>query len=270
MLMQIVYQRRLDVIGYIASQDYGHKQGWSVEKSNRYGEMVVRTAFMSPDRIDSGKWAKSNVWIKSINQFAGYFVNQYRNCEADLTIAYKQYGLTNPQFYLKASSAILFDWFATFASAEFINQAMGTRDLWSDDDDTFNEALWEIAVGSWSKGLASSLPFAGKAINAGIIDPLLGNNFYNSSWLSSPLLSNLAVTAKAMTKLVSPNKELRGSDIKGILVTLSVLTGSPIFGFGGRQAGYVYDLTKGNVQPTSITDLSLGLVTGMKSEDSKK
>lgn len=270
MIMQIVYQRRLDVIGYIAAQDYGHKQDWSVEKSNRYGEMVVRTAFMSPDRIDSGKWAKSNVWIKSINQFAGYFVNQYRNCEADLVVAYKQYGLTNFQFYLKASSAIIFDWFATFASAELVNQAMGTRDLWSDDDDTFNSALWEIFAGSWSKGLASSMPFVGKIVNTGIIDPLLGNNFYNSSWLSTPLLSNLAVTAKAITKLVSPNKELRGSDIKGILVTLSVLTRSPVFGFAGRQAGYVYDLYKGNIKPTSFIDLSLGLTTGMKSEDSKK
>lgn len=269
MLMQIVYQRRLDVLGYIASQDYGHKQGWSVEKSNRYGEMVVRTVFMSPDRIDSGKWAKSNMWIKSLNQFAGYFVNQYRNCEADLVIAYKQNGLNNLEFYLKASSAILFDIFMTYASAEVINQAMGTRNLWSDDDDTFNSALWEIAVGSWSKGLANSLPFLGKITNSAIIDPLLGNNFYNSSWLSTPLLSNLAVTGKAITKIVSPNKELRGSDIKGILVTLSVLTGSPLFGFTGRQAGYVYDLAKGNIHPTSIADLGLGLATGMRSEDSK-
>ena len=147
---------------------------------------------------------------------------------------------------------------------------MGTRDLWSDNDDTFNSALWEIFAGSWSKGLASSMPFVGKIVNTGIIDPLLGNNFYNSSWLSTPLLSNLAVTAKAITKLVSPNKELRGSDIKGILVTLSVLTRSPVFGFAGRQAGYVYDLYKGNIKPTSIIDLSLGLTTGMKSEDSKK
>jgi len=270
MLMQIVYQRRLDVIGYIASQDYGHKQGWSVEQSNRYGEMVVRTAFMSPDRIDSGKWAKSNVWIKSFNQFAGYFVNQYRTCEADLVVAYKQYGLTNPQFYLKAASAILFDWFLTFASAEAINQLMGTRALLSNDDDTFNSALWEIGVGSWTKGLVASLPFLGKIVNSTIIDPMLGNNFYNSSWLSTPLLSNMAVTGKAITKLVSPNKELRGSDIKGILVTLSVLTGSPIFGFLGRQTGYSYDLLKGNVKPTSAYDLFMGMTTGMKSDDSKK
>lgn len=275
-------QDRLDTVVWCAAKEQALRdqknrgQPIDDQKAIHFADMVVRTTLGSFDISDTAKIAKSNPWAKAFSMFGSYFYTMYRLNELQLRLVTKQYGANDPRRYLHYVYQTMLCTIAPAMIAEIINQAVGSGDLWSDDDDTFDNAMTAVY---WSpvKMAASAFPVIGKVVND-TIDEINGKNFYASAMLSQPWLTSIQSTITVLKKGWRDDTELTSRDYKVIANMASILSGQTFLGMFARPITYAqgllvkdeFDYSKYDNDLTKSIEIVRGLITGKASSDTKK
>lgn len=267
-ILQKKFQNYLDVVSYTAAKEHALKEGKSLKEAISYAEMTVRTTQGSFDIADTAKISKSSAMMKMLAQFGGYFFTMYRLMETGLTISKKRYNHDKTRALLSQAYVVSCALLMPSIIAELVNQAVGTGDLWSDDDDDNNALMTNILLAPVKMQVAS-MPVIGKALNS-TLEEVTGKQYFSSSaLLSNPALTTIYAGYNGAKDLITPDKDIVGRDIKSLILLGATVMHLPMANPLGRAAGYGYDIAVDRVVPDSIAEGIRGFITGRASERTK-
>lgn len=267
-ILQKKFQNYLDVASYTAAKEQALKEGKSLKDAISYAEMVVRTTQGSFDVADTAAISKGSAMMKMLSQFGGYFFTMYRLMETGLTISKKRYNDNRIKALLSQAYVVSCALLMPSIVAELVNQAVGTGDLWGDDDDNDNALMTNLLLAPVKMQVAS-MPVIGKALNS-TLDELSGKQYFSSSaLLSNPALTTIFAGYNGAKTIITPDKNLTGRDIKSLILLGATIMHLPMANPLGRATGYGCDIAVDRIVPDSVAEGIRGFVTGRASERTK-
>lgn len=262
-------QNVLDVVAYHAAKEYALKQGMSNLDAIRYADMSVRTVMSSFDIEDTTRIAKAGALTKMFVQFGGYFYSMFNLMQSEITIQMARYGYknTDPRAWLTGAYVFTCTIAAPAIISEVMQQSIGTRDLFSDDDETRDSAMWSIAL-SPVKMLTAAVPFFGRELG-NVVDLATGRKWFSAASFNVPVFTVISAGETAFKKLASGDP-LRGTDIRAAVMLASMILGMPWIVPIAKTSGYAYDVDQGHIRYEDWYEFALGMMTGRASTDTKR
>lgn len=255
---QKVFQNILDRVGYVAGRMAAERLGYKGQDAVRYAEMTVRECFTSFDISDVAGVQRSNPIIKAFTMFTGYFISMYRLHQVEFKIACDRYGITNPMRYLVLAHACACCYVYNAVIAELFNSI--AHGLWGDDDGEEDMFAVHLAL-SPLRQRTNALPLLNKVADIGW-DTLEGKSYYSSAFLSTPVLTETTSGIQAFKKMLDPEQEVSGKDIRAAMMLSGIVLNIPIAGFISRPISHLYDVEQGNVKDESAFEFVNAILTG--------
>ena len=143
---------------------------------------------------------------------------------------------------------------------------------WEDEDeDGYLDVFMDWFFGSQIRQGVAFVPFGTSAYT--LATTAFDDKPYNDRMTTSPSVVALEASTvgvgKAAIALVDEETDVTGKNVRDVLTFLSMATGIP-FSVLGRPAGYLVDVQRGEVEPTSTYDMIRGTITGTATPESKR
>lgn len=242
--LQQLFQTQVDVVTWLGAKDQAIAQGKTNAQAVAWADSVVRRSQGSGAAADISRLERSGAVVRLLTQFSGFWMTT-------LNSVLQREGAEQ----VKATAVYI-----AFAGVAAGAITQGLKGGWEDDDE--DGALWDDVAG-WAVGEAvrtgaAMVPIAGPAALTWVTGDRGGR------------LSPAAVTGAAdqgfrgiqgLIDIAQGKRDAKGQDIKDLSLFLSIWFGVPLT-LPARPASYQFDVSRGNVQPSSVLDHGRGLVTG--------
>lgn len=259
--MQQGTQNVVDMIIWPGAYDQSVAQGNTHEQAVRDADAAVR--------LTQGDFSPENVSnLESGNAFARAFLMFYSYFNMQANLLGTEFGKVSNEMGLKkgAGKALyiyMFGFMIPAVVSEVILKSLAGDD-WDKDDDGYLDDIISMFFGSQFRTATAMFPFVGQAINAGV-------NKFNKKWYDDDIKSSPAISMVesavhspySVYKAIADNGNKRTA-IKDTLSLIGLLTGAPVLPLY-KPAGYMLEVSDGNIYPENALDFTRGLITG-KSE----
>lgn len=235
--------------------EYNKAKEHNKQMAIKYADSIVRTTQSSYDIPDMAKISKGSPLQKLVATFGNYFYTMENFTETAYSLS-KRNAQTRSQLLGLYTRIFLTSGIGVWIVAELIRQVVGTGDMlqWDDNDDEVNtNILLNLALAKF-KGKAVAKPVVGNAVVHSVDKWVLGN-VANDSLISAPGVTGITNTVDGIINFILfllGEKELKGSAIQNLGLTVSAITGlSPLYIVS--KAGKVgYDLSNYNISYSDI------------------
>lgn len=275
-ILQKKAQDMIDTMVWQSAYEKALREKKTEQQAVEWADMVVRTTLGSFDVPDIAKASKSNPYFKALAMFGNYFYSMWNLLEMQLKLVSKQYDISDPRRYFHYVYQTTLTLMLPALIAEFVNQAVGTGDLWNyGDDEETDEQVRSALFWSAPRMMLGSMPILGK-LGQGTIDYIEGKQYYSSALLSSPILTTINSGYHATVNLINPDKELKGREVAAIVKMVGLISGHPLLGFTSRPVSYFYDVENSSLNYDNYSndffvflEQLRGGVTGHASDETK-
>lgn len=270
MCLQHVFQNYLDVISYMAGKEKAKQLGLDEKQQIKYAEQVVRQTQGSFDIENTPKITKADPLTKSFCQFGSYFYNMFNLYRTQIELAWTQAGIKPSERLMRTCTVGIFGLLSQSIISEIINSVIGQGDWFADDDEILDQVHVRFMAAPF-QFLTGAFPFVGQGLNSYINSYTQGSALVRTG-ITSPIISISQNFIHALSKLTNEEKEIKGTDVKAMMIFTSVCIPptTPIMGFLARPIGALYDMEyKERVEPQTTYDLIRYLMTGTASPQSK-
>ena len=274
--LQKLVQRGLDIVLWEAKYqevlDGYRKKGAISEEMQKEAaaqadELIVTTQG-SFDLIDMSNVETSNPMIQLFVQFGNYFFTMADLLFSQLSINNKN----DPKALVLArqASAVFMTIAAPAIIADAINKSFNRE--WDDEeDDALLSPIVDCLAMSPVRMFLSSVPFLGQTATSAYNNLILDKNYYTDTFLNLPVMTMASTGLRGAQRVVSG---ALGEDVNWYRTFrdagsfFALLTGIPMASFAIKWASYMNGwLNTGEINPTSGTDVALGVLTGKPSQE---
>jgi len=255
--MQAFMQNQVDVIVWWGAYEHSMEQNLSEADAIAAADSAVRLSQGSFNPEDVAPYEVNTPLARTWTQFTSYF-NAVLN----------QVAFSNNR--LKAT-ALAFS--LPMIAAQAI--AMTLWQQWDDeDDDGHLDTLFNLIGYSQISGAFSMVPGYGPGL-LGVIDQMVTDREFGSRVAASPAMVTLSRAligfAQAGKAVVDDERDLSGRRVRDAMTAMVLLVPhAGIAAWAIRPASYLTDVAQGNVDPDGVVDLTLGVLSGRASPDSRK
>ena len=273
--LQQAFQNMVDVVTWVGA----YNQSLSTTDTTVTAEEAQREAIAAGDaavRLTQGSVRPSDVsafesgtpFFRTLTQFAGYF-NMLANLNAtEYVKVIRDMGFRGNKGKLVYIYMMGFMLPAVVADAIVRSLGGGWED---EDEDGYLDTFMDWFFGSQIRQGVAFVPFGTSAYT--LATTAFDDKPYNDRMTTSPSVASLEAATvgvgKAAIAVVDEEKDVTGKNVRDVLTLLSLATGIP-FSVLGRPAGYLVDVQRGEVEPTSTYDMIRGTITGTATPESKR
>lgn len=273
--LQQAFQNMVDVVTWVGA----YNQSLSTADTTVTAEQAQREAIAAGDaavRLTQGSVRPSDVsafesgtpFFRTLTQFAGYF-NMLANLNStEYVKVIRDMGFRGNKGKLVYIYMMGFMLPAVVADAIVRTLGGGWED---EDDDGYLDTFMDWFFGSQIRQGVAFVPFGTTAYT--LATTAFDDKPYNDRMTTSPSVASLEAATvgvgKAAIAVVDEEKDVTGKNVRDVLTLLSLATGIP-FSVLGRPAGYLVDVQRGEVEPTSTYDMIRGTITGTATPESKR
>ena len=273
--LQQAFQNMVDVVTWVGA----YNQSLSTTDTTVTAEEAQREAIAAGDaavRLTQGSVRPSDVsafesgtpFFRTLTQFAGYF-NMLANLNAtEYVKVIRDMGFRGNKGKLVYIYMMGFMLPAVVADAIVRTLGGGWED---EDEDGYLDVFMDWFFGSQIRQGVALVPFGTSAYT--LATTAFDDKPYNDRMTTSPSVASLEAATvgvgKAAIALVDEETDVTGKNVRDVLTFLSLATGIP-FSVLGRPAGYLVDVQRGEVEPTSTYDMIRGTITGTATPESKR
>lgn len=273
--LQQAFQNMVDVVTWVGA----YNQSLSTTDTTVTAEEAQREAIAAGDaavRLTQGSVRPSDVsafesgtpFFRTLTQFAGYF-NMLANLNAtEYVKVIRDMGFRGNKGKLVYIYMMGFMLPAVVADAIVRTLGGGWED---EDEDGYLDTFMDWFFGSQIRQGVAFVPFGTTAYT--LATTAFDDKPYNDRMTTSPSVASLEAATvgvgKAAIAVVDEEKDVTGKNVRDVLTLLSLATGIP-FSVLGRPAGYLVDVQRGEVEPTSTYDMIRGTITGTATPESKR
>jgi hypothetical protein len=273
--LQQAFQNMVDVVTWVGA----YNQSLSTADTTVTAEEAQREAIAAGDaavRLTQGSVRPSDVsafesgtpFFRTLTQFAGYF-NMLANLNAtEYVKVIRDMGFRGNKGKLVYIYIMGFMLPAVVADAIVRTLGGGWED---EDEDGYLDTFINWFFGSQIRQGVAFVPFGTTAYT--LLTTAFDDKPYNDRMTTSPSVASLEAATvgvgKAAIAVVDEEKDATGRNVRDVLTLLSLATGIP-FSVLGRPAGYLIDVQRGEVEPTSTYDMIRGTITGTATPESKR
>ena len=273
--LQQAFQNMVDVVTWVGA----YNQSLSTTDTTVTAEEAQREAIAAGDaavRLTQGSVRPSDVsafesgtpFFRTLTQFAGYF-NMLANLNAtEYVKVIRDMGFRGNKGKLVYIYMMGFMLPAVVADAIVRSLGGGWED---EDEDGYLDTFMDWFFGSQIRQGVAFVPFGTTAYT--LATTAFDDKPYNDRMTTSPSVASLEAATvgvgKAAIAVVDEEKDVTGKNVRDVLTLLSLATGIP-FSVLGRPAGYLVDVQRGEVEPTSTYDMIRGTITGTATPESKR
>jgi len=273
--LQQAFQNMVDVVTWVGA----YNQSLSTTDTTVTAEEAQREAIAAGDaavRLTQGSVRPSDVsafesgtpFFRTLTQFAGYF-NMLANLNAtEYVKVIRDMGFRGNKGKLVYIYMMGFMLPAVVADAIVRTLGGGWED---EDEDGYLDVFMDWFFGSQIRQGVAFVPFGTTAYT--LATTAFDDKPYNDRMTTSPSVASLEAATvgvgKAAIAVVDEEKDVTGKNVRDVLTLLSLATGIP-FSVLGRPAGYLVDVQRGEVEPTSTYDMIRGTITGTATPESKR
>ena len=273
--LQQAFQNMVDVVTWVGA----YNQSLSTTDTTVTAEDAQREAIAAGDaavRLTQGSVRPSDVsafesgtpFFRTLTQFAGYF-NMLANLNAtEYVKVIRDMGFRGNKGKLVYIYMMGFMLPAVVADAIVRTLGGGWED---EDEDGYLDTFMDWFFGSQIRQGVAFVPFGTSAYT--LATTAFDDKPYNDRMTTSPSVASLEAATvgvgKAAIAVVDEEKDVTGKNVRDVLTLLSLATGIP-FSVLGRPAGYLVDVQRGEIEPTSTYDMIRGTITGTATPESKR
>jgi GNAT superfamily N-acetyltransferase len=273
--LQQAFQNMVDVVTWVGA----YNQSLSTTDTTVTAEEAQREAIAAGDaavRLTQGSVRPSDVsafesgtpFFRSLTHFTGYF-NMLANLNAtEYVKVIRDMGFRGNKGKLVYIYMMGFMLPAVVADAIVRTLGGGWED---EDEDGYLDVFMDWFFGSQIRQGVAFVPFGTTAYT--LATTAFDDKPYNDRMTTSPSVVALEASTvgvgKAAIALVDEETDVTGKNVRDVLTFLSMATGIP-FSVIGRPAGYLVDVQRGEVEPTSTYDMIRGTITGTATPESKR
>jgi hypothetical protein len=273
--LQQAFQNMVDVVTWVGA----YNQSLSTADTTMTAEEAQREAIAAGDaavRLTQGSVRPSDVsafesgtpFFRTLTQFAGYF-NMLANLNStEYVKVMRDMGFRGNKGKLVYIYMMGFMLPAVVADAIVRTLGGGWED---EDEDGYLDTFMDWFFGSQIRQGVAFVPFGTTAYT--LATTAFDDKPYNDRMTTSPSVASLEAATvgvgKAAIAVVDEEKDVTGKNVRDVLTLLSLATGIP-FSVLGRPAGYLVDVQRGEVEPTSTYDMIRGTITGTATPESKR
>ncbi len=273
--LQQAFQNIVDVVTWVGA----YNQSLSTTDTTVSAEEAQREAIAAGDaavRLTQGSVRPSDVsafesgtpFFRTMTQFAGYF-NMLANLNAtEYVKVIRDMGFRGNKGKLVYIYMMGFMLPAVVADAIVRTLGGGWED---EDEDGYIDTFMDWFFGSQIRQGVAFVPFGTTAYT--LATTAFDDKPYNDRMTTSPSVASIEAATvgvgKAAIAVVDEEKDVTGKNVRDVLTLLSLATGIP-FSVLGRPAGYLIDVQRGEVEPTSTYDMIRGTITGTATPESKR
>jgi hypothetical protein len=273
--LQQAFQNMVDVVTWVGA----YNQSLSTADTTMTAEEAQREAIAAGDaavRLTQGSVRPSDVsafesgtpFFRTLTQFAGYF-NMLANLNStEYVKVMRDMGFRGNKGKLVYIYMMGFMLPAVVADAIVRTLGGGWED---EDEDGYLDTFMDWFFGSQIRQGVAFVPFGTTAYT--LATTAFDDKPYNDRMTTSPAVASLEAATvgvgKAAIAVVDEEEDVTGKNVRDVLTFLSLATGIP-FSVLGRPAGYLVDVQRGEVEPTSTYDMIRGTITGTATPESKR
>lgn len=256
--MQQGTQNVVDMVVWPAAYDQSVAEGNSHDQAVRDADAAVRKTQgdFSPENVSNLE--SGNAFARAFLMFYSYFNMQANLLGTEFAKVSRDLGLKRGAG--KAFYIYMMGFMIPAVVSELIMRGLSGAD-WDKDDDGYLDDVLDIFFGSQFRTATAMFPFVGQIANAAV-------NKWNKKWYdddirSSPAISMIESASHApysVYKAIADDGNKK-SAIRDLLSLLGLLTGAPLQPLS-KPAGYLSDVSDGNVYPENNIDFTRGLITG--------
>ena len=273
--LQQAFQNMVDVVTWVGA----YNQSLSTTDTTVTAEEAQREAIAAGDaavRLTQGSVRPSDVsafesgtpFFRTLTQFTGYF-NMLANLNStEYVKVMRDMGFRGNKGKLVYIYMMGFMLPAVVADAIVRTLGGGWED---EDDDGYLDVFMDWFFGSQIRQGVALVPYGTTAYT--LATTAFDDKPYNDRMTTSPSVASLEAATvgvgKAAIAVVDEEKDVTGKNVRDVLTLLSLATGIP-FSVLGRPAGYLVDVQRGEIEPTSTYDMIRGTITGTATPESKR
>jgi hypothetical protein len=273
--LQQAFQNMVDVVTWVGA----YNQSLSTADTTMTAEEAQREAIADADaavRLTQGSVRPSDIsafesgtpFFRTMTHFTGYF-----NMLANLNVT-EYVKVIRDMGWRGNKGKLVYIYMMGFMLPAVVADAI-VRSLgggWEDEDeDGYLDTYMDWFFGSQIRQGAAFVPFGSSAFT--LLTTAFDDKPYNDRMTTSPSVAALEASTvgvgKAVIAAVDEDKDITGKNVRDVLTLLTVATGIP-FSVLGRPAGYLLDVQRGEIEPTSTYDMIRGTITGTATPESKR
>ena len=206
-------------------------------------------------------------FFRAFTQFTSYF-----NTIANLNVT--EFRKIIDEVGFRGGAGKLFNtWMIGFAAPMLAASAIarGFAGKWDDeDDDGYADEIGNWLIDGVVKGSFQMVPF-GNAVYSAVVGPWT-DTVYDDRMMSNPAINllerGMGAVKSAAVAAVSSERDLRGSNVKDLILLSDIITGIPVTPLF-RPISYGYGVMQDQIDPYNVVDVARGLVTGIPAEGTR-
>ncbi len=256
--LQSATQNQVNTAVWLGGYEQAITEGMNERDAVQFADSVVRKSQGTSAPEDAAAYEKGTPLWRLFIMFTNYFNTLANINMGEVTRIHRELGPRKgmgKMFYVPMMTIMV-----TSVIGTLLRQMMSGADFDADDDDEYLDDAIALFFGAPFKTLLQTIPIAGQIANS-LINRGNDNPFDDRLNLS-PVFS-IGETALGVPEAIAETvvDDLKKKNLKDILVTIGLLTATPI-GALAKPAGYLLDVSEGEVDPESIFDFAQGLTTG--------